>query len=135
MPWAVGCALQEIAFWSRIAAEQTVAARSLVPNLDEATATELQRLEQEYADIEARARLLRENWGTFGSLDPVLGELGMLINRSMSANTRLIELYAAIAQANPDNAVVQLLARHFSSLIRYYQALLEQMTPAIMGRY
>lgn len=134
-PGLIGCALQEIRFWSQIAREHTIALRALIPTLDEATVAELQRLENEYADIEARAGLLRENWGTFGSMDPVVGELRMLINRSMAANTRMIELFALIAQANPDNAVVQLITRHFSSLIRYYQGILEQIGAMIMTRY
>ncbi|MGE5484128.1 MAG: hypothetical protein ACM3X4_03795 [Ignavibacteriales bacterium] len=135
LPAFLGCALQEIQFWSQIAAEQTIALRALVPGLDEATVAELQRLEDEYTDIGARAGLLRENWGTFGSLDPVTGELGLLVNRSMTANTRLLELLALLAQANPDNSVVQLITRHFSSLIRYYQRILEQIGAMLMSRY
>ncbi|NPV69487.1 MAG: DUF2935 domain-containing protein [Firmicutes bacterium] len=124
---AIGCALQEIEFWSEIERQHTVALRVLVPTLDEPTANELARLEGEYADIGARARILREGWCTYGTIDPVVGELGMLVNRSMAANTRLIELLATIAQANPENAAVQLLAAHFTSETRYYQRTLEQI--------
>lgn len=134
-PGNLGCALQEIAFWSQIAREQTLIVRATVTNLDEPTIAELGRLENEYADIEARARFLRENWRTFGSLGPVTGELGLLADRSMSANTRLLELYAMIAQANPDNAAVQIITADFSSLIRYYQAILEQIKLMMAGGY
>ncbi len=124
---AIACALQEIEFWSQIEREHTLALRLVIPTLDEATVNELARLEGEYSDIGSRARMLHESLGVFGATDAAVGELGILVNRSISANTRFVELMAAIAQANPESQPAQLFAPHFTSETRYYQRILHQV--------
>ncbi len=124
---AIACALQEIEFWSAIEREHTVALRLIIPTLDEATLNELARLEEEYSDIGSRAKMLHDSLGVFGDVDVVAGELGILVNRSISADTRFIELLAAIAQANPESQPAQVLAPHFTSETRYYDRILHQV--------